>query len=160
MTAPFVPRMVVSRFMMDVLGTDPDVIAALEAGNPPGIIVPDEAIPTPEVMTLAQTFGGGISVAKRLGNPIARVEMYWDLTGWDPSYMRGMNEPLMLAVMKVLLGPETKGTKRVWLDEEDNRRWYVEVDFVSEDAVPLDTTNPQVWAPIRHRYRVAIIPRD
>jgi len=157
MAAPFVPRLVISRFMYSVLSTDAAVIAALGAS---GVIVPDEAIPTDIVLTLAQTFAGGVSVAKRMGAPIAQVEMYWDLTGWDPSYQRVLTEPLMTAVMGELIGAETKGTTRVWVDTTDSRAWGVDVDFSSEEPVPLDVTTPQVWAPVRHRYRVALRPRS
>jgi len=156
MVAPFVPRLVVSRFMYTVLSADPDVVAALDDD---GVIVPDEAIPTDIVLTLAQTFGGGVSVAKRLGAPIAQVDLYWDLTGWDPSYQRVRTEPLMLAVMNVLIGPETKGKTHVFVDPSDSRAWAITVDFVSEEPVPLDVTTPQVWSPVRHRYRVTLQPR-
>lgn len=157
MVAPFVPRAVISRFMSSVLGSDAAVTAAL-AGN--GVIVPDEANPTDEVLTLAQTFGGGISVAKRMGAPIAQVELYWDITGWAPTYSREANEPLMLAAMAVLIGEQTKGKTHLWVDAEDSRAWALDVDFVSEEPVPLDTNTPQVWAPIRHRYRVTLRPRN
>lgn len=160
MVAPFVPRVVVSRFMYDVLSGDAAVTAAL-AGGP---IIPDEGIPGGDdpVLTLAQTFAGGISVAKRMGAPIAQVEMYWELTGWAPTFSRETSEPLMLAVMALLIGPQTKGKTHLWVDSGaggDSRAWAIDVDFISEEPVPLDTTTPEVWAPVRHRYRVALRPR-
>ncbi len=158
MATPFVPRSVVSRFMRAVLSADSAVIAALGAT---GVIVPDEAIPTNVVLTLAQTFGGGLSVAKMMKVPIAQVQMYWDITGWTPSYSREANEPLMQAAMAVLIGSETKGKTHLWTDPKDSRAWSIDVDAADdlEQAVPLDVTTPQVWAPVRHRYRVALRPR-
>ncbi len=150
--------------MYSLLSADSAVVAALGVT---GVMVPDEAIPTepagdPNVpaLTLAQTFGGGISVAKRMGAPIAQVELYWELTGWYPSFQRSLTEPLMLAVMAALIGPETKGKTHHWVDPSDSRPWSIDVDFVSEEPVPLDTTTPQPWAPVRHRYRVALRPRS
>lgn len=156
MVAPFVPRSVVSRFMRAVLSADSTVTTAL---GTTGVIVPDEAIPTKVVLTLAQTFGGGITIAKRMGAPIAQVSMYWDITGWTPTYSREASEPLMTAAMGVLIGSETRGRTHQWTDPKDNRAWSIDVDWYSEDPVPLDVTTPQVWAPVRHRYRVALRPR-
>lgn len=156
MVAPFVPRSVISRFMYAVLSADSAVDAALGAS---GVIVPDEAIPTDVVLTLAQTFGGGVEVAKRMGAPIAQVAVYWDITGWTPHYSREANEPLMNAAMAALIGAETKGKTHLWTDPKDSRTWAVMVDFSSEEPVPLDVTTPQVWAPVRHRYRVTLQPR-
>lgn len=156
MVAPFVPRSVVSRFMYSVLSSDAAVLAALGGS---GVILPDEAIPADVVLALVQTFGGGIAVAKRMGSSIAQVELYWDITGWTPTYSREANEPLMKAAMAELIGAETKGTTRVWVDDKDGRSWVVMVDFVGEEPVPLDVTTPQVWAPVRHRYRVTLQPR-
>lgn len=156
MVAPFVPRSVVSRFMYAVLSADAGVLSALGGS---GRIVPDEAIPTDVVLTLAQTFAGGIEVAKRMGAPIAQVGMFWELTGWAPAYSREANEALMKAAMAVLIGAETRGKTHVWTDAKDSRTWAVMVDFVGEEPVPLDVTTPQPWAPIRHRYRVTLQPR-
>lgn len=156
MTAPFVPRAVVSRFMYDRLGQDAGVRAALGVA---GLIVPDEEIPAAEVLTLAQTFAGGASVAKRLGAPIAQVQMLWDLTGWAPVYSREATEPLMLAVMAALIGAQTRGQTHAWSDPKDGRAWAIDCDFDSEVPVPLDVTSPQVWAPVRHRYVVTVRPR-
>lgn len=157
MAAPFVPRSVVSRFMRAVLSADTAVRAALGST---GVIVPDEAIPTSDVLTLAQTFGGGLNVAKMMKVPIAQVQMYWDITGWAPTYSREANEPLMQAAMAVLIGSETKGKTHLWTDPKDSRAWSIDCDFSSEEPVPLDVTTPQVWAPVRHRYRVALRPRN
>lgn len=158
MATPFVPRLVVSRFMHAVLSSDGAVQAALA---PSGVIVPDEGIPTNVVLTLAQTFSGGVSVAKRMGAPIAQVGLHWDLTGWVPTYSRKASEPLMLAAMAVLIGPETKGRTHYWVDTQDSRAWAIDVDAADdlEQPVRLDESTPQVWAPVRHRYRVALRPR-
>jgi len=86
------------------------------------------------------------------------VQMYWDLTGWTPTYSREASEPLMLAAMAVLIGSETKGKTHRWVDPKDGRLWGIDCDFYSEEPVPLDTTTPQVWAPVRHRYTVALRP--
>ncbi|MGE0541215.1 MAG: hypothetical protein AB7R89_13660 [Dehalococcoidia bacterium] len=160
MVAPFVPRSVVSRFMHAVLSTDSAVMAALGGS---GKIVPDEAIPTNVVLTLAQTFAGGVEVAKPLKSPIAQVGMYWEITGWAPTYSREANEALMKAAMAVLINSDTTGKTHRWTDSGtggDGRSWAVLVDFFSEEAVPLDVTTPQPWAPIRHRYRVTLQPRS
>lgn len=158
MAAPFVPRSVVSRFMYAVLSGDAAVTTAL---GPSGVIIPDEAIPTSDgVLTLAQTFAGGISVAKPINTPITQVGMYWELTGWAPAYSREQSEPLMLAVMGALLWPDTRGRTHAWVDTSGGRPWSIDVDFFSEEPVPLDVTTPQPWAPIRHRYRVALRPRS
>jgi hypothetical protein len=156
-TTAYVPRLVMSRFMYRSLSTDPAVMAALGST---GVIVPDEAIPTNVVLTLAQTFSGGMTVAKPLHAPITQVGMYWDLTAWTPAYSREANEPLMIAAMNVLLGPQTQGKTHTWTDPKDNRPWAIDCDFSSEEPVALDIDTPQVWAPVRHRYRVALRSRQ
>ncbi|MCA9878218.1 MAG: hypothetical protein KC442_10570 [Thermomicrobiales bacterium] len=155
MTAPFVPRAVVARFFHAVLTADSGVTMALGSG----VIVPDEGIPANVVLTLAQTFAGGVRVAKRMGAPIAQVEMDWEVTGWAPTYSREASEPLMVAAMAALIGSETTGKTHLWVDGSGGRAWAIDVDFASEEPVPLDDSTPQAWAPVRHRYRVALRPR-
>jgi hypothetical protein len=158
--APFVPQLVVQRWVTTVLKADPAVVAAVGAANR---IFPN-LVPTDQVVRqLVHSFAGpagGREVVKPIGSPIGQAMLFWDLTAWEPRFSQQAVEPLMQAVMAVLIGSETRGKRHRFIDVPPlpSRGWDLDCDYVDDQYVPLDTAQALVWAPVRQRYRVFLRP--
>lgn len=154
MSAPWIPQLVVQRWVSSILKADAAVIAAVGAAN----VYPNVSPQSTGTRTLTHAFGGGIrnALAKPMRAPIAQVAMYWDVTGWEPGWSQQALEPVMIAVMGVMIGAETRGTTRRFT--EGARSFTIDCDYAGEEYVELDIASPGVWAPIRERYTVAVRP--
>jgi hypothetical protein len=108
---------------------------------------------------LTHEFAGpmGSSVARPTGASIARVGMYWDITGWQPSASQASLEALMTAVMKAMVGENMMGLSHSFAYK--TRPFYISIDFDSPQAVPVDLDPGGAWAPERGRFTIEVSPR-
>lgn len=161
MSAPFVPENVARRFVQAVLTADAAVLAQLSHGAAdiaPNVL-PGERVERQLLHAHAGPRRRGVAMPMRA--PIAQVAMWWEVTAWEPSFSQEALDDLMEAVMGVLIGSDTRGKTHFFIDGA--RRWSIDVDVAPDDftqLVPLDLTGPGVWAPIRHRYAIALRPVD
>ena len=153
MSAPFVPVLVVQRWMHSILSTNPTVTAAVGTHIYPNVSASDI-----KVRHITHTFGGpnNAIVAKPMRAPIAMVSLFWDITAWEPGYSQQALEPAMTAIMDVLVGTDTRGTSRRYTD--GSRAFQMDCDYVGPEVVPIEVTPAGVWAPIRERYAVVLRP--
>lgn len=107
---------------------------------------------------VTHTFGGAVNdvVARPMRSGIALVSLLWDVTAWEPGYSQQALEPVMVAIMGELIGSDTRGTVRRFVDGA--RSYTVHCDYVGPEYVPVEVAPAGVWAPLRDRYAIAIQP--
>jgi hypothetical protein len=154
MSAPFVPTLVIQRWMRSVLEGDATIVAAVGTAN----IYPNISASDVKVRHITHGFGGpnNATIARPMRGPIAQVAMFWDITAWEPSYSQQALQPVMLAIMAELVGDDTRGTSRRFADS--GRNFQIDCDYVGPEVVPIEATPAGVWAPIRERYAVTLRP--
>lgn len=154
MTAPFVPHNVAQRWLYSVLSGSAAVVAAVGLAN----IYPNVSPSADQVRQLAYSYAGPLRgpLATPMRAPIAQVAMLWDITAWEPRFSQQALDPLMEAVMTVLIGADTRGKTHRFVDGA--RLWGIDCDYVGPEYVPLDLDPAGVWAPVRERYSVMLRP--
>jgi hypothetical protein len=151
----WVPELIAQRWVKAVLSADATVQAQVGVTNiypnlSPGYL--------PVARHLTHTFGGSSDgfVAKAMRSPISRVGMFWDVTGWEPSYQQLNLESVMEATMEALIGTDTRGGEHRFV--VNSRAFLVECDFIAPQVAPVEAFPAGTWAPIRHRYALAVRP--
>lgn len=159
MAAPFIPQLVTQAWMQTFLSGDAGVQAAMTETNVVQI-TPNLAPAQVEGRHVTHAIGGMApgGVARPMGGPISMVSLYWDITGWNPSRSQISMEPVMLAIMAALLGPNMQGDSHLFI--RGSRGFDFFVDYEGAVPVPLDVASADVWAPVRERYVVAVSPRE
>jgi hypothetical protein len=154
-SGPFVAHNVAQRFLYATVANDPDVLAAVDKAN----IFPNEKPGASSVRQLSYTFAGRpyAAVGKPSRSAISQVMMLWDMTGWEPRYSQQALDPLLEAVMKVLIGAETRGKSHQYFD--GTRSWGIDCDYVGPEPVSPDLDPAGVWSPVRERYQITVRPK-
>ncbi len=154
MAAPFVPTLVVQRWMNSILTGNATVVSAVGVTN----IYPNVSASDVKARHITHGFGGpnNAILAKPMRAPIAQVSLFWDITAWEPSYSQQALQPVMLAIMGELIGADTRGTSRRFVDS--GRAFQLDCDYVGPEVVPLESTPAGIWAPVRERFAVALRP--
>lgn len=151
MNAPFTALTVLQRFVHTLLSADAALTAALGGA---GRLYPNVSPSGVNTRHLVHQNYAGVRVAKPSGAPLGMVSMHWAFTAWEPSYSQQALEPVMEAVMAVLIRPDTRGRTHRYVDGA--RTWGVTVDYVGPDIVGLEVAPAGVWAPVREVYDMAL----
>lgn len=147
MIAPFTSLTVIQRFIRSVLVADSAVVAAVGGADR---IKPNFSLGATTRHLVHEDYGS-IDIAKPLGSSVATVCWNWSFIGWEPGPSQQALEPLMEAVMNVLVGSNTRGKTHRYVDGA--RLWSLRCDYVGPDKAPLDVAPAGIWAPIREVYR-------
>ena len=151
MNAPFAALTVLQRFVASTLAADSAVQAAF-GGTPR--IYPNVSPSGVTTRHLTHQDYGSVQVSKPSGSAIGMVTMRWAFTAWEPSYSQQALEPLMQAVMAVLIGPGLRGKTHRYID--GSRTWDIYVDYAGPDIVELEVAPVGTWAPLRETYTMAL----
>ena len=150
MNAPFSAVPVLQRFIASALATDAAVLTALGG---PGRIHPNLSPATIKTRHLTHRDYGSVKVAMPNGT-IGMVSMRWAITAWEPAPSQQALEPLMEAVMGLLIGPYLAGKTHRF--EDGDRIWSIEADYFGPDLVELEVAPAGTWAPLRETYTLAL----
>lgn len=151
MNGPLVPLVVLQRFVYSVLSASADVTTALGGANR---IYPNFSPASVSTRHLVHEDYGGASVAKPARAPIGPVTMRWAVTAWEPGPSQQALEPLMQAVMGLLIGADTRGKMHRYVDGA--RTWAIYADYAGPDKVPIDVAPAGIWAPVREIYQLTL----
>lgn len=151
MNAPFATLTVLQRFVASTLAADSAVQTAIGGS---GRIYPNVSPSGVSTRHLTHQDYGSVVVNKPSGSGIGMVTMRWAFTAWEPSYSQQALEPLMEAVMKVLIGTNTRGKTHRYID--GSRTWDIYVDYAGPDIVELEVAPAGTWAPLRETYTMAL----
>lgn len=153
MSEPFNPQMVTQRWVNSLLRANATVTTIV--GN---AIYPNVSATDIKTRHLTHTFGGpGSAIGTQpMRAPIALVSLLWDITAWEPGYSQQALEPLMVAVMTELIGTDTRGRVRRFID--GSRSFTMHCDYVGPEYVPVEVAPAGIWAPLRDRYAIAVQP--
>lgn len=155
MTAPFVPTLVTQRWINKILVENATVVSLVGDRVFPNVSTSDV-----KLRHVVHAFGGpnNANVVRPMRAPIPMVSLFWDITAWEPGFSQQALEPIMLAVMEELVGADTRGRERRFID--GSRSFQMDADYIGPQVVPLDIAPPGVWAPIRERYQIGIRPNS
>lgn len=152
MNAPFATLTVLQRFVASTLGASSDVLTAIGGS---GRIYPNVSpAGIGSIRHLTHQDYGSVQVSKPSGSAIGMVTMRWAFTAWEPSYSQQALEPLMEAVMKVLIGTNLRGKEHRYVD--GSRVWSIYTDYFGPDIVELEVAPAGTWAPLRETYTMAL----
>jgi len=150
MIGPFTSLTVIQRWVRSVLIADSAVVAAVGGADR---IKPNFSLGATTRHLVHEDYGS-IEVAKPLGSSVTMVGWNWSFIGWEPGPSQQALEPLMEAVMNVLIGGQTRGKTHRYVDGA--RVWQVHCDYVGPDKAPLDIAPAGIWAPVREIYRMTL----
>jgi hypothetical protein len=142
---------ILQRFSFAILSADSAVTTAIGGA---GRIHPNVSPSGISTRHLVHSDYGGAQVSKSQGAAIGMVSMRWAFTAWEPSYSQQALEPLMQAVMTVLIGADTRGKTHRYLD--DSRVWSIYADYFGPDIVELEVAPAGTWAPVREVYTMSL----
>lgn len=151
MNAPFAALTIIQRFVASTLAADSAVLAAIGGS---GRIYPNVSPAGVNSRHLTHQDYGGVQVPRGMGSGIGMVTMRWAFTAWEPSYSQQALEPLMQAVMAVLIGTSLRGKTHRYVD--GSRSWDLYVDYFGPDIVELEVAPVGTWAPLREVYTMAL----
>lgn len=150
MNAPFSAVTVLQRFVASTLAADAAVKTALGG---PGRIHPNLSPKKITTRHLTHRDYGSVRVAMPYGT-IGMVTMRWAITAWEPAPSQQALEPLMEAVMGILIGPMLAGKIHRFVDGD--RIWSIEAEYAGPDLVELEVAPEGTWAPLRETYTLAL----
>lgn len=160
MSGAWWPQSVARAFVQFKLTDSADILAELESDTdiyPNRKPMLDDDSLTRKQITHEFAGATGSSVARPTGGSVARVSMYWDITGWNPSASQATLESLMTAVMAAMIGDNMRGLTTQF--SYKSRPFSVSIDYEGPQAVPVELDPGGAWAPERGRYTVEVSPR-
>lgn len=155
MNAPFAAQTVIQRFLRNAMDADSALQTAIGG---PGRIYPNVSPSGVTVRHLTHQFYGGVQVPRGNGSSIGMVTVRWAFTAWEPSYSQQALEPVMQALMEMLIGVNLRGKTHRYVDTTSSptRVWDIYVDYFAPDIVELEVAPAGTWAPLREVYQMSL----